>query len=659
MLKALNFLMISLFLYGCVDGNEQEVKIQAIYPSHQSIVAPNLKFIQIVLDKAIDKPLNLDETPFHLISETDEPISTLTSVNGKNVVILLLSELEPSQQYRMVKNSRFKEFLWGSQDFSYTINTSAIADTTAPILLNSNPIDGAENVEITQPISFIFNEDIVISESFDPILLDLSTQKRLPLERDISGNVLNLRTFYPLNSNSRYQLTLGPGLTDLSSNGFVGKTIFFSTAIAKLLSEETLIHFDLNQSVVPTLYFSNDRGREFRVFGVNLSDNNFKVYAQTKFNVQSSFQVPQIIYQGSGTITQLKGAMNDEGEISVGIAIKEDQASLIRVASFGTSGWTQHNIQGLAPANIGQMEVIMSGSGRAHIFWTQKLITSNVTALFFTSQNRLQSFQGTTMLYEGDSLLFDGRMSFITQHDHNNQINVIYNSRSINPVTTDEIIISDGTVVANLNRFIAINNSLGYQFEQIYNLGENYQAQIKYYSPIDAPAYGVLVITRDNQQLLMKKINLPRTATADTVKIARTQNNHFLIFYPSNEFFEPVLELIDPSKVTARKLQLPNADFIVQSPVLSVDKNRFILVYSIQGRLVISIGDTETGHIQTTRQNYDDALFSSPEEEYLFASAAWIARHENGTSSWRIAVSTFAFPLINEGIQGSLAIISL
>ncbi len=107
--------------------------------------------------------------------------------------------------------------------------SNSTSDTIPPTLSATVPLQNANLVEITSPISATFSEELLpTTVGLNVAFKQLKDNQTIPVTPSLNGNVISIE--HPtLKLRTSYSATLGTGLTDLAGNAFAGATWNFTT----------------------------------------------------------------------------------------------------------------------------------------------------------------------------------------------------------------------------------------------------------------------------------------------------------------------------------------------------------------------------------------------------------------------------------------------
>lgn len=98
-------------------------------------------------------------------------------------------------------------------------------DTTAPLLLSSNPADNAANVSTTAPITLTFNENIQAGDGTIDVYANGVLWREISAASLVfSGKTVTIPFETPLSSDTVYSVINDGAITDRAGNGFTGLT---------------------------------------------------------------------------------------------------------------------------------------------------------------------------------------------------------------------------------------------------------------------------------------------------------------------------------------------------------------------------------------------------------------------------------------------------
>jgi methionine-rich copper-binding protein CopC len=167
------------------------------------------------------------------------PVAATVTYNAATNTATLTptSPLGSSVNYTATVTTGVKDVAGNALASQSTWTFTTIADTTAPTVLTTNPVNGATNVAVNSTITVTFSEDM------DPTTLNgtltnftvKTTVGSVPVPGTVSyNNATRTATFTPtasLAANTNYTVTVTSGAKDTAGNGLAGNFTFtFQTA---------------------------------------------------------------------------------------------------------------------------------------------------------------------------------------------------------------------------------------------------------------------------------------------------------------------------------------------------------------------------------------------------------------------------------------------
>jgi uncharacterized protein YkwD len=163
-------------------------------------------------------------------SQISGPRVSLSDTTGSSVVFIVPDATEATQMsfQLIVSDGRY------SRSTSHTLQISPAQDSIAPRILSRVPVQQAKNIALDGKIVVTFDE--ALSEtSIDASALQLTQSGQIvsgTLRYDITNYRLMFLPSAPLQSDTRYQITLGDSLLDLAGNAVAPESWSFTTVAA-------------------------------------------------------------------------------------------------------------------------------------------------------------------------------------------------------------------------------------------------------------------------------------------------------------------------------------------------------------------------------------------------------------------------------------------
>ncbi len=164
-------------------------------------------------------------------SQISGPRVSLSDTTGSTLVFIAPDATEATQMsfQLIVSDGRY------SRSTSHTLQISPAQDSIAPRVLSRIPAQQAEQIALDSKIVVTFDE--ALSEtSIDASALQLSQSGQI-VSGTLSYDIANYRLMFlpsePLQSETRYQITLGDGLLDLAGNAVTSESWSFTTVAAE------------------------------------------------------------------------------------------------------------------------------------------------------------------------------------------------------------------------------------------------------------------------------------------------------------------------------------------------------------------------------------------------------------------------------------------
>ncbi|WKA53985.1 Ig-like domain-containing protein [Planococcus shixiaomingii] len=209
-----------------------------------------------------------------------------------------------------------------------TININLEPDRLPPVLKSTNPLNNSENALISNPIKFIFNEDVVEGQNFQQIKLEDANQKEIPFQLAIFQNTVILHPLNPLEYKLKYKVVFPQdSIMDLKKNS-IGESLSltFSTELDKtppLLSEsipvnnaedvhvDSKINITFNEDIEAGLNYGNIKLTDINdapiPMELTILNNKLTIIPKTllKHSQKYSFYMPK------NSINDISGNSND------------------------------------------------------------------------------------------------------------------------------------------------------------------------------------------------------------------------------------------------------------------------------------------------------------------------------------------------------------
>ncbi|MGV8143608.1 MAG: DUF3344 domain-containing protein [Methanothermobacter sp.] len=198
--------------------------ITATSPANGTTNVKANKTITVTFSEAIRKSSNFW---VELVNSTGETINYTSYITGGNMLVINPdSDLEEAAYKLMVHTGSITDMAGNpleGQSLRFTVGTS-------PTITDSNPADGATDVNVAKTIAITFNEAIRKSKNFWVELVD-STNTAVDYTSYItSGNILVINPTSDLAANTTYKIKIHTGsVTDLAGNLLAAKIITFTT----------------------------------------------------------------------------------------------------------------------------------------------------------------------------------------------------------------------------------------------------------------------------------------------------------------------------------------------------------------------------------------------------------------------------------------------
>lgn len=193
--------------------------------------------LEIEFDKAMDAS-TINTSTFTLLTGTTKVVGTVAYAN-KTAVFSPTSNLEVNTLYTATISSGVKDSIGIplAADYSFSFTTGAQADTIAPTIVLTDPLDNASDVALNKAIAVTFNEKMSAAT------FTASSFTLVQGTNAISGSIEyanNTARFIPdtiLDAGLSYTATVTTSVTDLAGNALeVSKTWSFTTGTTSGLS---------------------------------------------------------------------------------------------------------------------------------------------------------------------------------------------------------------------------------------------------------------------------------------------------------------------------------------------------------------------------------------------------------------------------------------
>ena len=219
-----------------LDSTPSRFALVGVQPMLNSVNAPLRAPIILTFSRSIDESL-LSSATFSLSPPAGE---MAVSVNGAEVQIQPLYELQTSQRYRLeVSNVRSIDGAQLASD-AYSFFTTQSHDDQPPLLVRTTPANGATNVPRNQSFEFTFSDEVQtppggLQAAFTPSVAFAQITA--------TENTVKVSPDGMLDASTEYTLTLEP-VTDASGNLSEPTTLTFTTGTAVMAFDDIEPHWN-------------------------------------------------------------------------------------------------------------------------------------------------------------------------------------------------------------------------------------------------------------------------------------------------------------------------------------------------------------------------------------------------------------------------------
>lgn len=208
---------------------------------------------------------------------------------------------------------------------------SSSSDTTAPTLTATVPLQNANLVDITTPISATFSEELLAATvGLNVAVKQVKDNKTIPITPSSNANVISIE--HPtLNLRTSYTATLGTGLTDLAGNAFAGASWNFTTRDGTWHNIEQIDNNNSSSSQRPQIAISSD-------------GNAVVVWSEataTTINVWANRYTPET---GWGTAQQLETQSPQIRRAPTSVALDQTGHAIVVWEQFEAATGARHDI---------------------------------------------------------------------------------------------------------------------------------------------------------------------------------------------------------------------------------------------------------------------------------------------------------------------------
>ena len=161
------------------------------------------------------------------------------TIKDSKLTVNLTDNLKASSTYSVkvtadaVQDLAGNSFTGNGDGFKFSTKYAVVTDKIAPVLVESSPINNAQNIAIDSDLTLIFNEaiktgigDIVISDGTKYNKIPLTDSKQVT----VNNNILTINPTTDLLENKNYSIQIADGvIADKAGNKFAAKTLNFSS----------------------------------------------------------------------------------------------------------------------------------------------------------------------------------------------------------------------------------------------------------------------------------------------------------------------------------------------------------------------------------------------------------------------------------------------
>jgi hypothetical protein len=227
-------LPLSVFFAGCDDNDKKAVDttVPTVSYTNPADAATGVfinQKIAVTFSEAMD-PLTITATTFTL-TQGATPVPGAVTFSGSLGTFAPTSNLTPSTEYTATITTGAADLAGNplAANKAWTFTTGTTADTTAPIVVSTNPSDAATDVFRNRKITATF------SEAMDPLTITGTTFTLMQGATSVPGVVTyfgSVASFSPtgrLAASTAYTATITTGVADLAGNPLAANRVWVFT----------------------------------------------------------------------------------------------------------------------------------------------------------------------------------------------------------------------------------------------------------------------------------------------------------------------------------------------------------------------------------------------------------------------------------------------
>jgi hypothetical protein len=216
-------------------------------PANGAVAVPTNRIINAGFSEAMD-PLSITSATFTVSDSGGVPVSGTISGIGPSATFTPATPLANSTTYTATITSGVKDLAGNTlaSNYVWSFTTGIAADTTAPTVTNTTPLNLATSVTTNSVVTGTF------SESMDPLTITTSTfsLKETVSSINVPGTVVyavgsKTATFTPLSAlanSTNYTATIATGCKDVAGNALASSTVWsFTTGAAADSTAPTVV----------------------------------------------------------------------------------------------------------------------------------------------------------------------------------------------------------------------------------------------------------------------------------------------------------------------------------------------------------------------------------------------------------------------------------
>ena len=220
-------LLLVVFMAGCEGGQPAPADppvLTSTTPANGATGVPANQAITATFNQTMD-PATITTATFTLMHGAT-PVAGTVTYSGTTATFTPASGLLPNTTYTATvtagaKNMYSEALIAGPVPNPWTFTTALPPDTTAPMIILTNPVDGAPTVPVNQAVTATF------SEAMDPATITTSTFTLMQGATPVAGTVTysgTTATFTPTSAllfNTPYTAAVSTAAKDLAGNALI------------------------------------------------------------------------------------------------------------------------------------------------------------------------------------------------------------------------------------------------------------------------------------------------------------------------------------------------------------------------------------------------------------------------------------------------------